>query len=582
MNIKRWAVGLWGFVQDNLIEGRPFFLCIDDLALQRIGREMSVEFGDASAAEEDFLLACLTKMEVTHDRVRIDPLAFERGSNDRSLSICFAAQQVLAAERMIDDADGSRDAYYARYRQVLGLNPHGIGSPLPYWHFSMIWSTYRSELLSVAAASESSITFRPGTGKNKYRALPMSQALLDLESLRTIHERIKNLGRLSDEDLIHRVRRISRLLSKRCADKVYLEVIRSALLDQIRSFVLESTSPAASGEKKPRARIDPAIFFIYIEDDGWEDVYRLGVRSTDVNQDSTADLAKALTTHFGRRNLLGFREGTTSDFEGLAEIPDDLNDLALIVVPISASHELEPDWFQHFEEVACCAIPEGYRMLLRRQSISSQLTKTQEKESEIGLQFFGGIVVDRSRKAYLAGLPPTSIYLAGELLGESDMLTVNGDSVSVGEFIERLRDCRGAVDFHVVSGEYQSYLGIVTTRDREPLDVGFPIREGYCSATAMELGGDYAIRYLGLSSEIARRAGIDRRTKRGDLIKHLSLPSDQWVPAEAQTVDAVLAVVERERPSSSFHERQIAEIRKNRSIPVTLLKLYQSVLRETG
>ena len=581
MKIEQWAIGLWGFVDDNLVAGRPFYLCVDVQTLELIAQNMSVNFGSTSAAEEDFLLSCSSKLNIFADRVSIDRTSFEPQSDGRSIAICFAVQQVLAAERMIGDDDGSRDAYYARYRQILGLDPHGIGSPLPYAQFTQIWSTFRLELLSLSDAGNNAVTFRQGTGKNKYRALPISQALLDQESLKIIHERVPDILGRSDDDLIHRVRRVSRHLSKKSREKVYIDPIRLALLGQIRSFTLELPTQVRKQQLIKGHVVNAADFFIYIDDDGWDDVYRLGIRNMGERADAIIDIAEYLETYFNHHSVLPFKEGSVADFEGVPSRGEVLSDATLVVLRDSELKRIGSSWPNCFEELGLCNIPDGYRMLLRDLSIpiAPFPEKPTSPETAGGMSFTGGIVVDRVRQTFLAGFTPTEVQFNGKTLSGSDVLTVNGETILISQFLDELKGCVGTRDFRVSSDAGDEYLGVATTREFDRVDIGYPIRGGFCAVTSVSIYDEDAILHLHVSDDIAKSAALARRIDRSELVKHLSIPDCQWVPAPLDIGKAILRLAEHELSGSMIWRRSISEIRRRCALPVTLLMISEETLR---
>ncbi len=588
MNIQEWAIGLWGSVEDNRDNARPFYLCIDEYALARIAAEMSPEMDSPADAEQDFLLSCFSRMDVFADRVLIDKSGFEVQSNGRSLAICFAAQQVLAAERMISDDDAGSDAYYARYRQILGLDPKGLGTPLRYIQFAKIWETFRIELLSLANASGSVITFQQGTGKNKYRALPMSQALLDQESLVIIHERIPNIGKRSDEDLIHRVRRISRHLSRKGQDKVYLDIMVPALLNQIRSFTRGVTAHPRGPSSGKLSIADPSLFFVYIEDDGWDDVYRLGIREADGAADETLkQLPEKLKSYFDRHSMLPFKEGLVSDFDGMLFDEATIGDAALVVLTeqTALSDDTRFKWRGLFYETDCCSLPDGYRMLLRDPSIqwTPAAAEAGQGEGPHGIDLSGGILVDQLRRTFLAGYTPTQIYIEGTQLSDNELITVNGEKTLVASFLRELRAEASTCDYRVTFKAHHITLGVGVKREVDQLyDVGYPIDNGVCAPVATDASTRDALQHLEISADTALSAAFTRRLKRGELVKHLSIPSEQWVQTSSDIVETVAAVVEHELSGTVLSQNFIIQLRRNRAVPITLLLVVRQVHDEVA
>lgn len=582
MKIETWAAGLWGYVDEHFEVGRPLYLSVDGLELQKIARQLRVDFENPSAAEADFLLSCLTRISVSSGRAEIDQSVFDPSENGRSLAICFAAQQILAAERMIGNAEASSDAYYARYRQVLGLNPVSIGSPLAYHQFQQIWDVLRGEILSLPGARASTITFQNGRGKNKYRALPMSQALLDQETLSEIHDRVSDIQNRSDDNLLHRIRRISGHLSKRSREKVYVEAIRVGLLTQVRSFIPEEVDRLArgtSGEKE--ARVEAKAFYVYIEDDGWDDVYRLGLRSLGDQPEENIDLDRALRSYFQQHTLLAFEEGSVSDFEGMAGSNAALYDAGLVVVPETLPKSQADQLAEYFNEPESSAVPIGYRMLLRDKSVSRAADVSSEKFVEEGdrLSLVGGIVVDRLRQTYLTGFPPSQVKVGEATLDQTEEIMVNGEVVTVGRFLRRLGETIGTEDFRISFENQTLYLGLAPSRDGDCKDFGYPIREGFCSTRSEEVG-EGAVRYFQLSEAITFSAALERRFNRGELLKHLSVSSDSWIPVDNEVAEIIASIVERGVIYSRHNEFLLSEMLRRCEFPVALVKALADARRD--
>lgn len=584
VNIEKWAAVLWKYVDEHLVVSCPFFLCLDGLELQRIARRLQVDFDSASAAEADFLLSCLTRVRAFSGRAQLDQSVFERLANGRSLAICFAVQQILAAERMIGDDDASSDAYYARYRQILGLDPTGIGSPLAYDQFQQIWDTLESEMLSLPDAGSHTITFQNGRGKNKYRALPMSQALLDREALRVIHDNVSNIENRSDDDLLHQIRRVSGYLSKRSREKVYVNDIRVGLLSQVRSFVPNVVQPTHYIAPEKGSFVAAGEFFVYIEDDGWDDVYRLGVRSAGGKSKEDVDLTSTLRSYFQQHTVLPFIEGSVSDFEGVSGSTDVLSDAELIVVPESLSILRAVQLAQYFKEPEFSVVPNGYRMLLRDFSVPwvTDVSPTESVEAPRSLSLVGGIVVDRLRQIYLAGFTPTAVRIGKDQLANSELITVNGQVMTIGQFLQVLNKAANIRDFRISVDTHAACLGVASVRDCCGDGIGYQIRGGFCNATTEITGEANCTQYLQVSDQVAVAAAFARRMSKGELIKHLSIPSDSWVPVRAEIVDMIIGVISRELVGSQHCDLLVTEISRRMELPVTLIKVISEVRQEVA
>lgn len=572
MNIQQWTNCLWEFVQNTLAPNQPFYLCIDNVALLEIAMAEGHTFGSATHAEESFLSVCNECLLSTSAGVVLDLKIFETQSNGFSFAICFAVQQVLAVERMINDDLGSRDSYYVRYRQTLGLEPRGAASPLPYWQLSAIWNMLRKELLSLPNAGDRTITFSQGTGKNKYRALPMSQALLDQESLRIVNEHITDKQEKADVNLIHSVRQISSLFPKRARDKVYVDSLVPALLNQIRA-----SSPAAF-VPKPNQRaaeianysINASAFFVYIDDDGWDYLYRLGLRDGWKSPDEGYDLDKHLEAYFAQHEILPFGPGAVSDFDGLPDTEMSLRESMLLVLKEPVANKAHV-WTRYFKDLQSYVAPKGYKMLIRDESV--KLDQDQRPVSPMSqvIMFEGGLVVDRLRNTYICGFPPDAILLNGDRVSNSMQITVNGEATTVSGFLKRLRKTTEAVDCRVTLECSEIYIRLIKTRNIDTVELGYPIRGAYCSPITYETSDQGAVRYLGVPKTID---SINRPRKcltRAELIKHLTVSDIRWVLAESDPIEEVISAVRLTFGSSAISRVLVNKILRRNSLPVTLV-----------
>ncbi len=595
MNLQEWANLLWQFVNDSYVVTKPIYLCIDPLALQTLANGYYPEGKyTPEMAKVDFLAACSARVRCGNERAVLDESVFLPSDNGRSLVICFAVQQILAAEMMIHDDRGSSDAYYPRYRQILGIAVDDVGRcPIEYPQFQKIWSTLRCELLSLPNATPSLITFAEGKGrKNKFRAFPISQALLNLESLSIIVGKIPNLEFLSNEILIHEIRRISYTFPKQSQIKVYIDAIVPSLIEQVR--VYESTYSSENSPHTSKSKVsivaDSDNFFVYIVEEGWDDVYQLGYRLKDNAVVVDIQIDVKLKDYFGANNVLAFRDATASDFGG-CDWKDVRNtgDLSLIVYQEDnkspLTNDLGIDWEELFEPVKA-NLPSGYCMQVfsgseqwdRNLGVGNGISQPASTAGQIIL--VGGLLVDKRSNIYLADIPPTGLKYGGKDVSPSTAIRVNGDNQSVANFFDRISTSGVLKDFLVEFGGSKLKFGLVRHRNmQEPARIGHEIVDGYATASADTVDNQrQCIEHLALKNISVTDVCVYQAVSSSDLVKHLSIERSRWIACLPTITDFLVSMTDNILKNHPLHEHFLRQLRNSRKIPPTLYLL----LRRSG
>jgi len=78
----------------------------------------------------------------------------------------------------------------------------------------------------------------------------------------------------------------------------------------------------------------------------------------------------------------------------------------------------------------------------------------------------------------------------------------------------------------------------------------------------------YSPRHFHISNEVTKSAQFTRQLRRGESLKHLSVPKDQCVQAKPKIIDVVLGIINPEIVESTLREYYLNEmnlVRKNYS-----------------
>ncbi len=429
------------------------------------------------------------------------------------------------------------------------------------------------------------LIFEKGKGrKNKFRALPISQALLNLESLSIIVGKIPNLEFLSNEMLIHEIRRISYTFPKQLRRKVYIEAIVPSLIEQVR--VHESTYSSKNSTHTSKSKIgavaDPENFFVYIVEEGWDDVYQLGYRLKDKADIVGIQIDVKLRDYFGANNVLAFKDAITSDFGGCdwKDVRDG-GGLSLIVYQEDHQSPLTNDlgigWKELFEPVKA-NLPSGYCMQVysgveqwdRNFGVENGIAQPHSTAGQMIL--VGGLLVDKRSNVYLADIPPTGLKYEGKDVSPSTVIRVNGDNQSVANFLDAISTSRVLDDFLVELGGSELRFGLVRHRNlQEPTRIGYEIVDGYTTAVADAVDDQrQCIEHLALKNISITDACLYQALSSSDLVKHLSIEQSRWIACAPAVADFVVSMTDNIPKNHPLREHFIRQLRNSRKIPPTL------------
>lgn len=485
--IKAWPDILWAFVDEDFHLENLFFLPLDQQSVflrsqkQGLGWESSEE---CLASLRDY---CNQLVIAMGSKVTIRPTAFKEGDHGYSPAICMIALQILAVEKMISDEKGGANKYYLRLREISGYSTDDHSNPFEFEDFEKLWKQFAKELKTLKKAQPHNITFRRGEpGQNKYRNYPMSQSLLDEQSLRVIHNAIKRIDKKTDNNLVL-LASVLPNITNRSKRNLKKRVLRSAIATQIRAF-----EPRASVALKGRSpKVDFPIdtgaasvecFFLYRDDEDFgDDVWCIEYHDPGSPMLSAIDAFNYFVEKEEFKGVFFHADGYRQKPISLASAIKESREASFLLIRnenyselIERLGELSSNLIS--EEVA--RVPDGLMLLQCGSGIIDALA-TPKRGFESPLSFSGGISVNAVSNIYLAGYPPERISFNGDALSPEMRINVDGQQTTVKNF---LAACLGVHDdfFEVAYQGHRKGLRMLANRDvvEDPPVVGFWIENG--------------------------------------------------------------------------------------------------------
>ncbi len=596
MKIEEWANLLWAHIEGTYHPGVPLYLCADELLLSTLANSFDPTLNyDPKTAEIDFIEACNSKIWHVGNQFHLEREIFEQETNGRSLVICYAVQQVLAAEKMIDDDMGSSDSFYVRYWQILDPEANAEHrSPILYIHFHNIWKIIKNEILALPNATPSLISFEEGKGsKDKFRALPISQALLNHEALTHIVGQIPNIESLSDASLIHRIRRISNTLKKQARKKVYLDAIEQPILQQVRAYEKKYTvNPYVKATKTirdPDSTLRAENYFAYIDDDGWDEVIRLGFREPDNVEKQNTNLERSLNEYLDKNTALAFAGAEYSDYLGetLQQAQASKN-IELLVYRKRDEAKIPPllgsNWKEICKPAANNLSDEFFVQLFPGADLEVWFDQETDIESSQNIRhrpyLAGGIMIDQRKNFYLVGYPPLQLECSERKVDSNKIIKVNGVTVRCSDFFNRLSAERNPKDYLIEIDNFDLRFSLVAHReDENQFNIGYKVVKGYLANTG-SLVEEFEphIRHLTQYNFVLSDMLLCQKILDSDLSRHFRISHKRWRKCSNSSSRLVGSLVDdnlEPSPQKAFYLHQIITQRK---IPPTIF----SMLRKFG
>jgi hypothetical protein len=564
-----WARALWEHYLPSVSGGAPFYLAADSRLIRHIYSTQLATSGELETALGDFNQSCGELLAATTYGVAIRSEAFQRlAGNSFSRAICLAVQQVLVVERMLNDQQYSEHSYFPRYREVLGVVGLEHSSPISTEVFRKVWEVLAEELRSVSGASERTVTFAAGRGRDRNRAFPMSQALFTTHDLTVVREECPTLyGQEDDRVLVTallQVRqelgtRARRLLAAAAAD----QVVASRICGQVRAFL---ESDVLSSLRRARhlssetgclvAYLERAdAFDLEVEDDTFAVYFRTGgeMASVDVSEAAIEGRLARAPVIFLAPDADGFREWSQADSL-------DADDCVLALVYASKAHLLRTrvaDSYRATFLPTKSNLPNRYSLLVCTHGLAPHLSALLGMdEHRARLELVGGLLADARSRVFLAGYPPIAIRYEGTLLNADEQITVGGIRRRVDEFLGGLRHQTDSVRYTLQVSDSVATLSISAEKAGAwpgTENLGYALREGELELVARPVsasepslrGTCFSIEAhqqgRGLSDvDLATLIGRGRRIAMANA--DLSLILDELRPLEKKSQAARLAV----------------------------------------
>ena len=431
LTIREWNNLIWEYFEAIIATGGPLYLTVDAYLLNKIIEDKFAVKIDGNKTLDSFNSAC-NKLFVNFGYyVSISSTAWGKDENNRSLVMCLAAQQILAAEQMYSDEGFTQNAYFPRYRRLIKVNENISSCPMRQNKFIKIWAELEKEILSIDGATYRTITFKQGSSiRDKNRAFPISQALLSTHDVYQVCKMIRNLNALSNQDLLFKVRRIRSDLTKRGENIVLNDNLKTQIIAQIRNYQLFHDEVRNVKKVIEKSKSINDQFLIYWDEDVWEEFYVL------YHQDEGRLYKNTLThekfdKHFLVHDFLPFKEDGdkyVSVMENNIFVPGE-NFLLAIKITIELNDVL-PNENLKFQEVDS-TLGEKYALFFIDGASFRELLEFKDgsfyeidSSSRKGLSLLGGLML-KNNNTYLLGYGPEKLMYQGTELVDTDQILVN-------------------------------------------------------------------------------------------------------------------------------------------------------------
>ena len=565
-NLIFWRDKLWREVERIYRPEKPIYLSFDAAFLRKSLTETSRKVSSQDEAVKLFNDDCADMFHIGKSDVIVKPESFDvSGIQGRSHCIVIAAQQILAAEMMVGDDAYSADSYYARYRGCLGVRTDIGKLPFEYQTHRRVWDTLKCELLRLPQANEGIITFAEGIGsKNKYRNFPVSQALLDEESLRRIAASKKDLSSLSKDRLIFWLRTENLDLPLRAKKKLRIDSLHEGICRQVKSFV-DSEDYASKAQKKrtkdqEEVRLVPADILLEETFIGFSSVLRLGFREALTKRLRSSEVQRLVT----RLRALSLVPGQFSGWVGAESFGSRTIHPDADYVLLKDNHELGGS----FRNTVCEGLPVGIKLFATSSVTSPPVSERLEAYSR-SLRFEGGICLDELRTKYLCGHPPTKFVLGDSQIHAAELVLLDGTALKLKDAMARMADAKNQTIFNLEVRKKNRELQFWSTKDLPKVRHGYKILASVLNIkpTVVDEAFSY-FEYLGFD-ELEQAPIKSLSVTEAELISYTLLPAAYWIRVGRSGIKHSLDLI---GDSTGGRKRLGDRIRRTQSLPAPLLK----------
>ena len=452
---ERWAQRLWVYFKPEVQHGRPVYFAVDQYLLHEFLRE---ENPLSQVDPVDSLKhACRQLFRLEGRKAALLERTFVRNDSGLSNAICLVALEVLAVELMMRDESFTEEAYFPRLRDLLGIDVDGNLSSDPFIQgdFDRIWKTLGNEIKLVPGGGQHSITFAKGTGRNVHRQYPISQAMLTKYDLFRLQQSspdaFADITTLADAFsflLKHRTvlpGRAKSIVNTATRDDARRLRLSHQLLDFAQNTPeYEPVEKIKSGSRSARFVAyrtvdffaDDKIHLYYVDEQGIEQPARTAQQVLTFCGDDRMLLLVESENKFA---TVGGREPLSVGGTYLIICREDrikIMDYILqkVMLPTKALSAIE------------CVLPRGYLAFLYALNTNPAYPLWykagklyfDEKDRIQALSLEGGLLIDGRKKQYLSPYYPRTLSVGGKVLAHHVNIQVNDETISVGQFFERL------------------------------------------------------------------------------------------------------------------------------------------------
>ena len=575
LTIREWNNFIWEYFEDFVKTGEPVYLTIDANLLNKIIEDKLAVKIDGNSALDTFNSVCNKLFVNFDDYVSISSSAWEKGENNRSLVMCLAAQQILAAEQMYTDESFTQNAYFPRYRRLIKAKKENLSScPMRQNIFLKIWTELEKEILSIDGATYRTITFKQGSSvRDKNRAFPISQALLSRQDVYIITKKILNINTLSNQDLRFNIRRIRSALSKRGESIVLNDNLIKQVIAQVRSYQLfyDEVRNVRKVIEKPKSK--NYQFLIYWEENVWDELYVLYHRDEGGSYNNILTQEK-FDKHFLVHDFLPFKEEGdkyVSVIEDNIFVPGE--DFLLAMKNTVELGGILPNENFKFQEVNF-TLGKRYVLFLIDGASFREILEFKDgsfyeiySSSNKSLSLLGGLML-RNNNTYLLGYGPEKLMYQGTELVDSDQILANKKCINYADFHHMMLS---NVEDQIILIEYlgaKVIINLFSKLDREEFLAG---RLFYPDNNSIEhepiILEDRCVPYYSFLSTYNLPGYHDQEELSAIDEKYIFTPDENWMFLPKSKINKILRIFGNEDKKSKPLRMLKARIESSSKVP---------------
>lgn len=580
---EKVADRFWDYFSPSIRSGNQVYFCFSrDLLRSLLGNILLRD------PVEEFFELTAQFHALSGDSCEIEEAIYARTQSGRSLAILLIAQQILVVEDMVNEGGISEEAYFPRLRKRISTHlSENFALPMAADEFLKLWHTFRSEIIATGAQPVS-ITFFGGTGRNKHRSYPLTQALLsshDLQELADKFPRDIQLSKIGDDAVLDLTKKCR--LGSRARRVIRVPWLRHRVVGQIRSYFanrknvdFRDAHTVIERERNLEFRIySDEIFEKTFElravDEGGEDIGNEAIVANAVRSRLEKTVALSFTLNPATRDYWRISQSDHTLAIGdeliFLALPQNIGKLRAMLSTYWPSTNLTLEEIELASGVSSFAFRVPTLPVrpccIRQGAITERSTKGE-------ITWSGGIALDERTNLFLVKYPPSSLLIDGQPVARGTAATVNGRKVTVEEFMVELRSITRDHQFNIfLNGRaLQLQLGTIRT-NHDKRRYGFQFDGRSFSAVAEEIFVEtpalfgYQTQHLKIES---------MRISKSDAVEILSMEFASWVEVSESELNTLLESISSAKLPTAVKRASTSLLRKKRSCPKALKSRFEA------